>query len=160
MIEASFLTHIKKGIADGSYPPPTPDQQSCLSSFDTQHAITFPLNFMFWSGVGYFAMDPMNRRGVPIHIRLFSAVAVAAGGFGTTYLLTRRYHRACLQCILDGKDKTSEFYAETRRIMELYHPDHKEYFNQEKYKLLRPGVMEQVLAESALSKTSPPKNKD
>ncbi|KAI8829404.1 hypothetical protein BJ741DRAFT_712966 [Chytriomyces cf. hyalinus JEL632] len=125
-------------IADKAIPAPNAEEQKCLSAFSFSESISTPLNFMFWSGVGYYAIDPVGRRNIPMSLKLYSVVAVAAGGFGTQYLLTRRYHRTCLQCVIDGRDKTSEFYKTTRSMLEQYHPTAKDdYFKFEKFRMLR-----------------------
>ncbi|KAJ3296418.1 hypothetical protein HDU79_006649 [Rhizoclosmatium sp. JEL0117] len=137
MIEVAIVNHIRKGVENGSFAQPNAEEQACLKGFTSSENLTMPLNFMFWSGLGYFAMDPVNVRKIPIHLKLFGMVAVAAGGFGSTYLLVRRYHRSCLQCIIDSRDKTSDFYKATREIMKQHHPDANDYFKFEKYRLLR-----------------------
>ncbi|KAJ3028569.1 UNVERIFIED_CONTAM: hypothetical protein HDU68_001368 [Siphonaria sp. JEL0065] len=137
MIEVSIINHIRKGVADGTFAQPNAEEKQCLDSFATSELITTPISFTFWSLVAYYTVDPVNIRKVPLHLKLFSIAGVAAGGYGSSLLLNKRMHRQCIQCVLDGRDKTSEFYKATRKIMEDYHPEKEEYFRLEKYKLLR-----------------------
>ncbi|ORY48645.1 hypothetical protein BCR33DRAFT_714381 [Rhizoclosmatium globosum] len=116
MIEVAIVNHIRKGVENGSFAQPNAEEQACLKGFTSSENLTMPLNFMFWSGLGYFAMDPVNVRKIPIHLKLFGMVAVAAG---------------------DSRDKTSDFYKATREIMKQHHPDANDYFKFEKYRLLR-----------------------
>ncbi|KAI9344321.1 hypothetical protein BDR26DRAFT_857616 [Obelidium mucronatum] len=152
MIEVSIINHIRKGVEDKTFATPNDDETKCLKNFALMETITTPINYMFWSAVGYYTIDPVNVRKVPMSMKLYSILAVAAGGFGSSYLLTKRNHRQCLQCVLDGRDKTSEFYLATRKIMEQYHPEHEGYFRIEKYKLLRDGAVGDVLSDVASRK--------
>lgn len=55
-----------------------------------------------------------------------------SGVFATTYWSAKIASRTCLQCILNERDKNSEFYKAVREIINENHPDAQKFFNKEK----------------------------
>jgi hypothetical protein len=113
---------------------------ACLQTYDRSQAWITTGNFALWGTLAYLSLDFTGKRGVPKWMSLWGAAAISAGAFGTMYMTTKYAARTCLQCIIDVRDKNSEFYKTARKLLKDHHPQADGYLSREKFKLMRPAA--------------------
>ncbi|KAJ3182112.1 hypothetical protein HK101_009890 [Irineochytrium annulatum] len=112
---------------------PNVDEARCIRKFEGSPPYILFGNVGIWGAMAYFTL----AKPQPLALTGLGIAAISVGAFGTIYLSTRYVARSCLQCIIDQKDKTSEFYKTTRELLSKHHLNANAYFKRERYKLLR-----------------------
>ncbi|KAJ3411973.1 hypothetical protein HDV05_001451 [Chytridiales sp. JEL 0842] len=118
---------------------PNKDELACFDSYQNSFGWVISTNLALWSTLAYLTLDFRPNPKVPRYTPFVGAISISLGLFGTMFLSTKYAARSCVQCLLDQKDKRGEFYTMTRKLVKEYYSEPNAYFENEKFKLLRPA---------------------
>ena len=112
----------------------------CAKWYDREMMFWGVVNLSIWGAIAWVTLrpTPVGQKAIPTWVKMYGIVGISSGAFATSWLASKSAARSCLQCFLDTRDKQSEFYLTVRKLMQEHHPNHKQYFKKEKYRLLNP----------------------